>query len=217
MADKRSPHSSAHSDSSVPDAASFNAPARSSVPADSPEAQDYGAGLSADSPSRSETSHSDELERLGRSAGLDRIRGLSYLLDNAIPIPGTGYSFGLDPIIGLLPGGGDIVGTLLSAYIVLEAARFRLSVPTMIRMVFNIVLEMVVGTVPVVGDLFDVGWKANAKNLKLLESHLERPHESRAADQNFFVALVLVLVGLVALQLIWYVAVVKLLVSLFGE
>ena len=90
---------------------------------------------------------STEYETLERASGLDRIRALSHLLDEAIPIPGTGYSFGLDPIIGLLPAGGDVMGTILSAYIVLEAARFRLSAPTLTRMIFNIVLEMIVGSV----------------------------------------------------------------------
>lgn len=158
-----------------------------------------------------------ESSALQRASGLDRIRALGYLLDDAIPIPGTGYSFGLDPIVGLLPAGGDIVGTVLSAYIVLEAARFRLSVPTLTRMVFNILLETVVGTIPLIGDLFDVGWKANAKNLRLLESHLQDPTRSQAADQRFFIVVVLALGILIVLQIIWYIAVIRFLAHLFGN
>jgi hypothetical protein len=149
---------------------------------------------------------SREHERLSDAAGLDRIRALSYLLDSAIPVPGTNYSFGLDPIIGLLPGGGDIMGTVLSAYIVLEATRFRLSIPTLTRMMFNIVLEMLVGIVPVVGDLFDVGWKANVKNLRLIEAHLRDPEENKAADKRFFIILVIAFIVIIAAQIALYVA-----------
>lgn len=151
----------------------------------------------------------NETQRLEKASGLDRIRALSHLLDNAIPIPGTGYSFGLDPIIGLLPAGGDLMGTILSAYIVLEGTRFRLSVPTLTRMVFNIVLEMIVGTIPFIGDLFDVGWKANARNLRLIEAHLQNPTTNRAADKRFFIVLVLVFLMIIGIQIAWYILVFR--------
>lgn len=108
------------------------------------------------------------------------------------------------------------MGTVLSAYIVLEAARFRLPGATLTRMVFNIALEMVVGTVPLIGDAFDVGWKANAKNLRLLESHLEEPTEHRTADRKFFIILGLALLALIVLQIVWYVMVFRWLVSWLG-
>ncbi len=176
-------------------------------------------------PSPQPSSQSDEpsfyspAERLTleRQSGLDRIRALSHLLDNAIPIPGTDYSFGLDPIIGLLPAGGDVVGTVLSAYIVLEATRFRLTVPTLSRMFFNILLDMVVGTIPFIGDLFDMGWKANAKNLRLIEAHLQHPEASQSADRKFFVILVLAFIVIIAVQIAWYVVVFQLVASLFAS
>ncbi|MEM7772126.1 MAG: DUF4112 domain-containing protein [Cyanobacteria bacterium P01_E01_bin.6] len=176
---------------------------------------------SSSQPSQSKRSvyenQSNEDMRLEDATGLDRIRVLSHLLDNAIPIPGTGYSFGLDPIIGLLPAGGDVVGTLLSAYIVLEASRFRLSVPTLTRMMFNILLEMIVGTVPLIGDLFDLGWKANAKNLKLIEAHLQHPDENQAADKRFFIILVIAFIIIIAVQISWYIAVFQFLANLFAS
>ena len=158
---------------------------------------------------------STEYEPLGKAASLDRIRALSRLLDDAIPIPGTGYSFGLDPIIGLLPAGGDVMGTILSAYIVLEAVRFKLSAPTLTRMIFNIVLEMIVGTVPFIGDLFDLGWKANSKNVRLIEAHLQQPQESQKADKTFFVILVIAFIVIIAVQITWYIVLFRILSNLF--
>lgn len=136
-------------------------------------------------------------------SALQRIRILSRLLDNAIPIPGTRYRIGLDPLLGLLPGAGDIAGTVLSAYIVLEAARFGLPRETLTQMVGNIVLESVVGAFPVVGDIFDATWKSNSRNLALLEAHLGNPEPQRRADRPFIalliVALILFVIGVAAL------------------
>jgi hypothetical protein len=121
---------------------------------------------------------------------------LSYLLDNAIPIPGTRYRVGLDPILGLLPGAGDFLGTALSAYIVLEAARIGLPRASLIQMVTNIIFETVLGSVPVLGDVVDATWKANTKNLALVEEHLDVPQsnvpQSRQRTDWLFLALLLV-------------------------
>jgi len=114
---------------------------------------------------------------------IQRLRKLSRLLDNAIGIPGTTFRIGLDPILGLLPGAGDFVGMLLSAYIVIEAAQLGLPRATLGRMVFNILVESVVGAVPVLGDLFDFAWKANMKNMELLEAHLGVFQESKKANR----------------------------------
>jgi hypothetical protein len=118
-----------------------------------------------------------------------RLRQLSYWLDNAIVVPGTGYRIGLDPIIGLVPGGGDTVGMLLSSAIVLEAARMGASKSVLQQMVFNILLETLAGTVPVVGDVFDVAWKSNVRNIKLLEDHLKIEQPPRARHQGFAILL----------------------------
>ena len=110
-------------------------------------------------------------------------------MDSAIGIPGTKFRIGLDPIIGLLPGGGDTAGLILSSYIVLEAARMGASKSTLSSMAMNILLETVVGTVPVVGDIFDVTWKSNIRNIELLEEHLKIP---RPAAQNRWFAILLI-------------------------
>ena len=132
---------------------------------------------------------------------LTKLRRISKLLDNAITIPGTKFRFGLDPIIGLLPGGGDTITGGISAYIVIEAARMGIPREVLGKMVGNIAIDSFAGTIPVVGDLFDVGWKANVKNIELLEKHLELDELSEGGrpkltlnDRLFILGLILVLV-----------------------
>lgn len=153
-----------------------------------------------------------------QASTLRRLRRLSHLLDNAIGIPGTRIRVGLDPLLGLLPGGGDFVGTALSAYIVLEAARLGASRDTLVQMVSNIILDTVAGIVPVLGDLVDVTWKANAKNIALLEEHLRIPPPARQKANWLFLALLLaglllVVMGVAAIS----VAIFKwMLTAIFG-
>lgn len=120
---------------------------------------------------------------------LQRLRRLSHFLDSAIGIPGTRYRIGLDPVIGLIPGGGDTVGMILSSAIVMEAARMGATKTVLGQMVFNILLETVAGIVPVMGDLFDVAWKSNVKNIVLLEDHLKIAHPTRPRNQWFAILL----------------------------
>lgn len=141
-----------------------------------------------------------------RFTSIQRLRKLSRLLDNAIAIPGTPFRFGLDPILGLIPGAGDFVGTALSAYIVIEAARLGMPKATVGKMVGNIVLESLVGTIPVVGDWFDFAWKANTKNMELLETHIGVSPVGEKANRWFIALLVLGLfvlaIGLVAFSVL---------------
>ncbi len=100
---------------------------------------------------------------------------LVRLLDEAFPVPGTGWRIGLDGIVGLLfPGGGDVLGALVAATVVALAVRQGLPALVVARMVANIAIDLVVGAVPLVGDLFDVAWKANVRNLRLLRAHAGR-------------------------------------------
>lgn len=114
-----------------------------------------------------------------RTGGLRR---LGYLLDEAIPIPGTGRRIGFDALVGLVPGVGDGVTGVLSAYIVVQAARLGVPLPVLARMLLNLVVDGVVGSVPLLGDLFDAGWKANTRNLALLHAELARPGSERRAS-----------------------------------
>lgn len=105
---------------------------------------------------------------------LNRIRRLSRLMDTAFHIPVINFKVGLDPIIGLIPGAGDLVSTAFSSYIIFLAARFNLPSAILSQMIFNVALESVVGSVPLIGDLFDATYKSNVRNLALLEQHLEQ-------------------------------------------
>lgn len=136
------------------------------------------------------------METPPRGNSLSRLRQLSHLLDNAILVPGTNYRVGLDPLLGLLPGVGDYLGTAFSAYIVVQAAQLGATKATLFRMVLNIAVDTLVGSVPLLGDLFDVTWKANSLNLALLEAHLHSPQTRKRVDWWF---VVLLLIGLLAL------------------
>lgn len=94
-------------------------------------------------------------------------------MDTAFGIPGTKFKVGLDPIIGLIPGAGDAIATAVSAYILILATRFRLPGNVLRQMIFNVLLETAVGTIPVLGDIFDAAYKSNIRNLALLETHLQ--------------------------------------------
>ncbi|MEQ9482828.1 DUF4112 domain-containing protein [Coleofasciculus sp. F4-SAH-05] len=126
-----------------------------------------------------------------KTSTLQRLRRLSHLLDNAIPIPGTPWRFGLDPVLGLLPGAGDFLGTAFSTYIVLEAARIGIPRSLLGQMVINILLDTVIGSVPIVGDIADATWKANAKNIELLETYWDSPQPEKQTDWFFLVLLLL--------------------------
>ena len=121
---------------------------------------------------------------------------LSHVLDDWFRIPGTSFRFGIDGIVGMIPGVGDIVGGLASCIIVL-AAWFR-GVPniTVARMVANVAIEVAVGLVPFVGDIFDIAWKANRRNYKLLEGSLHSTPRSTSRDWLFFGVLALFMLAL---------------------
>jgi uncharacterized protein DUF4112 len=139
---------------------------------------------------------------LGRGAGVARARALARLLDDLVRIPGTNIGIGLDPIIGLIPGVGDMLGGVMSTYILLVAAQEGAPTSVLIRMLGNIALDSVVGVVPVVGDLFDVGMKSNRRNVDLLERYLGAPRETKAASRGVvalvFLAVTLLVVGVIA-------------------
>ena len=105
---------------------------------------------------------------------LARARILARLLDTAGRVPGTRIRFGLDPVLGLIPGLGDVAGAVLSGYFVLVGARLGASRLVILRMLGNIAIDTIVGSVPLFGDAFDVAWKSNVRNLVLLERIVQR-------------------------------------------
>ena len=124
-------------------------------------------------------------------------------MDNAFQIPGTQFRIGLDAIVGIIPGIGDAIGAVFSAFIVFQAARLGVSRATLARMMGNVVLDTVIGEIPLLGDLFDAGWKANTKNMALLEAHLDRPAATGRSSRKMLVllgaGLLVLLAGVIAL------------------
>ncbi|HEY0020005.1 MAG TPA: DUF4112 domain-containing protein [Longimicrobium sp.] len=133
-------------------------------------------------------------DHTARERALRRLDSLGYVLDNSIPIPGTGRRFGLDAVIGLIPGVGDATGAVMSAYIVVQAARLGAPASSLVRMLLNVGIEALVGAIPFVGDLFDAWFKANARNVALLRGELDRPGSTRRSSTAVVVAVVIALV-----------------------
>jgi Domain of unknown function (DUF4112) len=106
------------------------------------------------------------------AARLTRLRRLAWLIDGAFGLPGTRFRFGLNSVIGLLPVGGDAVLGVLSLYIIYEAAQLGLPRHKLLRMAANVGIEVVGGSVPILGDLFDMALKANLRNLRIIDDHL---------------------------------------------
>lgn len=133
------------------------------------------------------------------SAGdpLARARTIARLLDSAVSVPGTGIRFGLDPLLGLIPGLGDLAGMMLSGYLVVLGGRLGVPRTVLMRMLANVAIDTVGGSVPVLGDLFDVGWKSNMRNVGLLERAIGSPVTTRRASR-FTVLGILLLLALLA-------------------
>lgn len=134
----------------------------------------------------------------GRWFGDEKLDLIAHALDDCFRIPGTAIRFGLDGLIGLIPGIGDLLAGLTSL-ILIVGAWFR-GVPyiTLTRMAMNVGIEVVVGSIPFVGDLFIIGWKANRRNYALLTRHLAQPGRHTWKDR-VFLASVLILVGVIFL------------------
>ena len=149
---------------------------------------------------------------------LAHLRRVSDLWDRALAIPGTRWRVGLESLVGLLPVGGDVVGMVMSGYILLHAIQLGLPKTVLLRMVFNILLDALAGSVPILGDLFDTTWKANTKNVNLLEAHLRSPEITRNADRRFiFLALAGLALALLALGAIAVVVISFLIQVLAGR
>lgn len=108
-----------------------------------------------------------------------RMESLAWLLDNSIRIPIIGYRIGLDAILGLIPGIGDATGALISGYILFSAIRMKAPLSVLSRMGLNILVELVIGMIPLLGDVFDATFKANARNMDLVNDWLEKPQKTR--------------------------------------
>ena len=140
-------------------------------------------------------------EKVGLKAVDSRIvqaRAIAKMLDTAIRIPGTGIRFGLDAILGIVPGLGDTAGAIFSGYLILLGSRMGLPREVITRMVANVAVDTIVGGIPVLGDLFDVAWKSNTRNLKLLEQSVDPAYEHKRVSPLLIAGALVVLLLLVA-------------------
>lgn len=119
----------------------------------------------------------DEFPEGVDEAAVKRARFVAHLLDDSVPVPGTNYRVGLDPILSVVPVSGDVVGGVCSMYIVAEAARLGVPMTTIVEMLANVAVDVGGGSIPVLGTAFDAFWKANIRNVELLEEHLRSGEE----------------------------------------
>jgi hypothetical protein len=158
--------------------------------------------------------HAEEASTEQQARQLER---LAHWLDSAFKVPGLGLRFGLDALVGLVPGLGDTLTSLVSLHILNAARRLGVSRVTMLRMAGNIAVDYAIGSLPFLGDALDVYWKSNKRNVALLRRHLEGPiQERRRAERGdlwFMIGLVLLLalllIGCVSLSLLITTAAVK--------
>lgn len=130
------------------------------------------------------------------------LRHVARLLDSAYEVPGTTYRVGLDPIVGLVPGIGDLVSPLFTIALLWQSQDLNLPRVVQWRMLFNVAIDTVIGIVPLVGDLFDFAWKANEMNIALLERHAFEERPASLADWAFVVGLTVLLIALAALPFV---------------
>ena len=121
---------------------------------------------------------------------VNRLHRVSYILDNSIPIPGTGYRIGINPILGLVPVWGDVAGAILSGYIILNAVKLGVSRKVLLTMIYNILAETIIGVIPVLGNIFDATWKGNIRNMRLLEGYIGSPSPGRTVSLKFVLLVV---------------------------
>jgi len=130
-----------------------------------------------------------------------RIGRVTTLLDDLVTIPGTSTKIGIDPVIGLIPFAGDAVAALVGGWLILEASRFGVPRVVLGRMVLNLAVDLGIGMIPIIGDLFDIAFRSNSKNLALFRRHALDPTASTRGEQALFIGLALLIVGIV-----WLVA-----------
>jgi hypothetical protein len=146
--------------------------------------------------------------------GVDR---LAWWLDNAITVPGTRFRIGFDALIGLIPGVGDLVGTLLSSYIIAVAASQGLPTSVLTRMALNVAIEGVIGLVPILGDLFDAAWKANQRNVRLMAQFRSAPVAARRQSVGVVAAWAAGALAFVVVLAIGAIALLRWIVDVLGS
>ena len=146
----------------------------------------------------------------GQAKRLEALRKVAQLLDSAFLVPGTSWRIGLDPIVGLVPGIGDLISPLFTIGILWQARELGVPKVVQLRMIFNVAIDALLGLVPVAGDLFDFAWKSNDMNMALLELHALEEHRASTGDWLFvsaMIALLAIVAAIPFLVLSWLIGV----------
>jgi hypothetical protein len=138
----------------------------------------------------------------GQQKRVAALRHFSRLLDSAYELPGTTYRIGLDPIVGLIPGIGDLISPLFTIALLWQSRDLNLPRIVQARMLFNVAIDTVLGMVPIAGDIFDFAWKANDMNMALLERHAFEERPASAGDWAFVVGLTVLLIMVAAVPIL---------------
>lgn len=125
-----------------------------------------------------------------------RIGRVTHVLDELVSVPGTSIKVGLDPVIGVIPIAGDALAALVGVWVILEASRFGIPRVVLGRMVANLVVDLGIGAIPLIGDAYDLFFRSNSRNLDLFRRHALDPGASTRGEQAFFVGLVVLAIGL---------------------
>jgi hypothetical protein len=142
-------------------------------------------------------------EEKRKRQGLEPLfKWLALIMDEFVRVPGTKFRFGLDPLIGLIPGIGDTSSALVSAFALIQAARLGVPKILLARMSMNILINEIIGIVPVAGDAFSFWFKSNARNYQIIKDHAIAPGISRRSDWIFVIAVLALLFGVVCLGLV---------------
>jgi hypothetical protein len=129
---------------------------------------------------------------------MQRLRAIARIMDDAVRVPGTNFRIGLDALFGLIPGAGDLAGGLTTAYTIVAAQRLGAPRIVLLRMFWNVVVDTVFGSIPVLGDLFDAAYRANRRNVQLLEAYSASPVRAHRSSKAFMVMVIAALILVVS-------------------
>lgn len=144
-------------------------------------------------------------------ARIERLRAWQRLMDEAFRVPGTRLRFGWDPIIGMIPWAGDVVGAIMGLVLLFHGHRMRLPGVVQARMVLNVIIDLALGAVPVLGDVVDLFWKSTTRNLVLLEHYAEAERPASWRDWAFVLSAVVLVAAVAAMPLVLLASLVGLL------